>query len=234
MTFLNSFRRLSETLSFDLFAFTPSLLFNGKTSHKSCLGVAATYFHLAITIFAFFLFGQELILRENPNVIISESRLELNTLNELNFNSPESLELAFGIFDTDQLIAYDRTIFNITGEKRSYYYKDTGFWEIVKTVFEIDSCSREYIVKEYGANKTEEEFKYLTSRSICLTNKTKSIESKNPDFLKNSEQESNLNIKGLFGSKNHSFLLVKIARCRNSSTFSSISNKKILKKNLLK
>ena len=144
MPLAKSLQNFSNMFAFDLFAFTPNILFNGKPKHKSCLGIIVTYVNIAITLLAFFFFGQELVLRENPNLIITENRLELNTPVEIDFNKEGSLQLAFGIFDTDQLIAYDKTYFNITGEKRSYYYKEKGFWQKAIKFFEISTCSLEY------------------------------------------------------------------------------------------
>ena len=218
--------QIISVLSIDLFAYLPALTFSNSSRHKTWLGIALSYVTLAVMVLSFIFFGQELIIKENPNFIVAENKVKMDSDHELDFKNREKLQMGFGLFDTDKLIQYDKTYFKIFGEKKSYFFrKEVNYFDVVTVRFEVETCPIEQAKFEFGPGLPEEEYKFRSMLTLCLTDKIVQVNSTNPDRIPDAWKESHLNIKGLFGARNHSFVVVKFQKCKNSSTYNG--NKRI-------
>ena len=106
---------LIDILSIDFFSYKPNLTYAGKAQFKTRYGIISSYITIIFCIFAIFFFSEEIFLRKNPNLIITEVNYSTEDPAQIRINS-DDLKLAFGMFESDRLIPYYKTYFNVTGQ----------------------------------------------------------------------------------------------------------------------
>ena len=143
-------KAVADYLFIDIFAHAPALTFDGKSTHRTFIGCIFTYTVIVLSILATISFSEEMIWKQNPNVIITERTLSVDDKSpKITFTKPE-MSIAFGILEDSTLIEIDPSYFNITADLVYFGEKDNvGDFEKIHKSIDIISCPYERIPKSF-------------------------------------------------------------------------------------
>ncbi len=197
-------------LFIDIFSYHPILNYNKKESFKTCLGAVCTYIFIAILVLTTITFSNELINRKNPNLIIWEVNNSIKNSPTISLD-PENFKIAFGIFEKDRMIPFDRTYFEINAKKQSIYLTESGQFLPRVDNLSFTNCNKTNIPNEALISQEDD---LLDQRFFCFQ----------PD-----KNKSLYDLKGFFGSTDLSQIIISFSRCVNRTEDPSAPSKNKIK-----
>lgn len=174
----------------DMFGYKPCLQIKNSNSLKTVLGATVSLIVIALIITSIWIFGKDVILREEPSVITTT----YNDPDPLRINlTDDNFMFALGMTYANKTYFIDDRIVTINAQRITALRNGDGSQELTVEDIEIEPCSRKNIsvIPEYFKNMN-------LSTLLCMKNGTTYI-------------------TGDWGQREYTYLHFGFSRCKNTT-----------------